>query len=1718
MMAAPATHSNAFNFLGFMQGQVDPRTGQYTLGIELPKMVANDLVGPTLPLRLDFSPLNDADSGYGLGWSINLTQYDLASKALSLMTGEHYRVTNDEVKPAHIGEQKLVTFEFYKDDADNYRVLHRSGMVEHLRVHVSNGQRVALPHRIYAVSGHWIELIYTRPDHLGYPCLSEVHDAGRRLLWVDYQSLNRYDLHLHPDDQDSVFRVELTARQVSKVVLPSADNANWRFEYINNASTQGMTCLKTVYTPTGSVETLTYDDAGHLMPTGAPRARLPKVESHSIDPGFEQPTVVTRYTFSAENFMGGNSGQLWTEGEDTLYKVPNSANYFYTSTQTQAVGGQVVRKVISSYNRYHLMTKQSTEQYGAVAQLLPPAEETPPDETPPEPVKDWHVHESETVYHENPELIFALQPRYFQMPKFGIQRWRMKSDTNKLRQEITFTDYDEHGNQTLEVQPNGIHTVSEYYPAQASDGCPADPNGFVRSLKQRTVYPAGARRSWLPPPDMENTLPKPVTVESGAPVLITRHRYRLFDALTDSSRITSISSQYLVPECTRLCHGLTEAEVTLELTELGYHHAPGQPALHGRQITEKRTLYNAEAKGLLANQETVAISWQYPGATTKKRNAPLEIKETVTCKGQQKSLVTTLSSLTGEKLTEQDIHGVVTAYEYDALQRVVKETIAAGSANASGRTYAYQLVASKGQQASMTLTDMAGVITCTYYDGLNRTLRQERKTKDSEQPQQVYQANYDELGQLVDETVYDHHRLLTGGTLAIKTQYAYGAWGELCETLNADGTRLHSAYSPFGEQGDMTASWMTGKGQSTRRQQYTLTQDNLFEKPWQVQRLDAEGTEAGRQNFFYDGVGQSTREEQRIRDPLNPVRELLSTRTYTYDAYGRMTQTERPDKTVMSRTFAAHSRNQLVEALYAHQRQGDQGILTCKRTFDGQERMLTFTVGLRQDTYEYKDQDGNDSEQMLASKRTTSANRVFSFNYDPSLSLQPKTVTVGSNPPATYDYDRNTTAINGASNDEGDRRYSYTDQGYLLEETWTDTANGSTYACDHTSSLQGRPLRREDSDQLTTEHGYDGLGRLSWTTQGNLRASFIYDDDGRLKLTSTQDLTSLHRIDCEQRYDCHGQEVERVLTCYDDQTKGMQRCIAQVWRDDGLLHSRTLRRDDEHELTETFGYDERKRLESYLCEGEPEAFPRNPKGRPIEEQAFTYDLLDNLIECKTWFADGSKDTATYTCDVFQLKTLTHTHGDYLATIDFHYDEDGNLRNDEAGNELVYDDHGRLSQVLDAAGQPLYSYRYDGHDHLVGVRHGNGAEELRRYQDERLHSTIDGDVLTQYLYDGERPLGLQANDDSGATRLLLTNMHNSVLGESTTDALTDARYGAYGDADQQDPNTALQGLLAFNGEARERALGWYLLGRGYRAYNPQLMRFHSPDSMPPEVAGINPYQYCLGDPVNWRDPSGHASYRAPSTPPATGGTKRKKASKTSLWITLGVSIGAALLSIIPFAQSAAVAVSTIGFSALSVSTKVWLAVGAAGVATQVAGLAVQGVAMSEEDPEKGSLLWAIGGGLSFLGATMTGVAAFKLNSVLAEANQVAKWDQFTDGMRKLAGLETKTNTLETKLGILDQRVGKAITQSEAALARQSVPGKAGPQGPAGRPGADGLQGPRGPGPTDSQVRRVTEAVIREMPQFTPGTTPSSPRPLPATTAATPSKQVFLTHGLSPSSFK
>lgn len=109
-----------------------------------------------------------------------------------------------------------------------------------------------------------------------------------------------------------------------------------------------------------------------------------------------------------------------------------------------------------------------------------------------------------------------------------------------------------------------------------------------------------------------------------------------------------------------------------------------------------------------------------------------------------------------------------------------------------------------------------------------------------------------------------------------------------------------------------------------------------------------------------------------------------------------------------------------------------------------------------------------------------------------------------------------------------------------------------------------------------------------------------------------------------------------------------------------------------------------------------------------------------------------------------------------------------------------------------------------------------------------------------------------------TMLLSTNQQASPLCEIDTNGRRVGTYTPYG------LETALQSCLGFTGQLRAKGLQGYLLGNGYRFYSTILLRFHSPDSLSPFLAGgINCYAYCSGDPVNLSDSTGHQGVRPAS---------------------------------------------------------------------------------------------------------------------------------------------------------------------------------------------------------------------------------------------------------------
>lgn len=168
---------------------------------------------------------------------------------------------------------------------------------------------------------------------------------------------------------------------------------------------------------------------------------------------------------------------------------------------------------------------------------------------------------------------------------------------------------------------------------------------------------------------------------------------------------------------------------------------------------------------------------------------------------------------------------------------------------------------------------------------------------------------------------------------------------------------------------------------------------------------------------------------------------------------------------------------------------------------------------------------------------------------------------------------------------------------------------------------------------------------------------------------------------------------------------------------------------------------------------------------------------------------------------------------------------------------------------------LSRYRYDPLDRLAVCAVTGLAELQRFYLKTRLSAEIQGQIHRTLMQQDDLLLAQHQQDASGSSAMLLaTDQLRSVLHSVESQAQRSSVYTPYG---HQAAESALTCLLGFNGEVRDPVTGHYPLGNGYRAFNPVLMRFNSPDSLSPFAeGGLNAYAYCLGDPVNLSDPTGH----------------------------------------------------------------------------------------------------------------------------------------------------------------------------------------------------------------------------------------------------------------------
>lgn len=1340
--SSSAVHSNAFNFGEFVSGGVDPRTGMYTCAFSLGKLHSADLNGPELALSVSFNPLNQADSGFGVGWSLTLTNYDLRSKVMTLSNGERYKAveTSSGLK---FKEMKLQTAKVSVTGAGRYEVRYKDGRRELLKVLA--GTQVAVVEKIIAANGVSITLKHELFNQ--FPRLAEVSDAKRCLLKIT-RAAGQVTLSRHPDTASSSnYKLILKNSRVTAIELPVGKGWDLEYEVI-----AGTSYVHRIVNPLRGVEIIRYKRHGHRFISGVEQT-LPFVIAHDVYPGRGQPRVCKTYTYSDHNFLGQGLLPARDSDLDPLYLAPS--NYVYTSDEHLLVSGKIHTRIKRTYNKFHLLVAEVTTC--GDAQIA-----------------------TATEYHCSVTKPFSEQVAQFRMPKVHTVTY-LDRRTQQQRVETTITEFDGEGNLLKQVEPTGVMTTTEYYPAIGGDNCPEDPLGFSRFPKKRTVTAAAS---------------------DGAST-VTYYDYALQPAL-EGAELASV-----LPVEERFFEVVEGVEVLRSKTARIYLNTPEDPLKHGAAKEQSVTLNDKKT--------VIEFSYELEGDRLRVRSSTRGFD------GALQTSEKVLSTLTGLQVSEVGVDGEHIEYEYDAIGRAVGKTVAAGTPFAAATRWAY-LAASKQQPATMVTTDPAGGEQKVAYDGLERVITVQEKDCDHPdkdgliQTRTLYSALHDSVGHKVKVTLTDWR---DGKPCPVSTCYEFDSWGQVSKTLHDDGRIEHSEADPVLRR---QTNWLQGMGK-------TITVVNDFGKPLSVESFNLKNRSLGKTVYTYDGYGRTASQT----DPVG------NTSRYEYDVFDRMTRNVLPDGSKVVTEYAEHSD----EGLAIDIKVGDK--VLGQQTYDGLGRLIQSTVGGRKSEagYEagftqpqwYKSADGKKTEftylrelgGLLTERKAEGL--VTTMTYDP-VSGKPLTCTES-----------------GRS-----RSFAYHPSGRLKSET---TSFGAvTKATSSTWSLQGRPITHVDVLGTDNRSEYDEFGRLLSASQGLLTTEFHYNArTGMLEWTKTEDTSIKRQMITRFAYDDIGRETRRTFEIQGqpDQTLESTYTLA------GKLAQKVSRRGTQLLRDEQFTYDGRGRLIQYDCAGTQK--PRDPYGKEIIQQTFTFDALDNILTVQTKFPLGvNLTTFSYdNPDPVQLSAVKHSHVDYPPAVTLEYDANGRMIKDDQARTLAYDAFGRLEQLSDAGGSAFRGYHYDGFDDLVELSQPDKATVQRYYHAGRVANEVSGENSSSVVRHGgalvgQRQLGLNAS-----AQLFGTDQQQSVLATLGKEHLTDCAYSPYG---HRPADGGLFSLAGFNGEQLDPVTGLYLLGNGYRAYSPTLMRFLSPDSMSPFGAGgLNAYSYCLGDPVNRVDPTGHVSWQS-----------------------------------------------------------------------------------------------------------------------------------------------------------------------------------------------------------------------------------------------------------------
>ena len=535
--------------------------------------------------------------------------------------------------------------------------------------------------------------------------------------------------------------------------------------------------------------------------------------------------------------------------------------------------------------------------------------------------------------------------------------------------------------------------------------------------------------------------------------------------------------------------------------------------------------------------------------------------------------------------------------------------------------------------------------------------------------------------------------------------------------------------------------------------------------------------------------------------------------------------------------------------------------------------------------------------------------RVVSFSYDSSNRVVGETLPGNREVALGQDASGNLTSLAPPGRPAHDFQYSLDD----LLSTYTPPSAASTglLATTYTYDLDGALTQVLLPDESTIVPSYDEAGRLAAVTTSRGVSELGYDFAGRVESVSSPGGTLVYAYDgpLVTSETASGVVPGTVGWTYDSDfrvasTSVNGASVSYQYDADSLLTTTgalTIARAPATGRISGTTLGGVTTGHTYNDYGELTTFTASASGSTAYSYFFTRDLAGRITG-KTESVQGISTTYVYGFDdAGRLASVTR-NGQQTAS--YLYDDNGNRLSKTAGGATEagsYDDQDRMYSYGDAtyayrpngelttktvAGQSTW-YDYDavGNLRAVNLPDSRQIEYVVDGLNRRIGKRLNGSLVEGFLYEGQlRPIawlngsgsvyarfvyGLHVNvpeymvTAEGTFRFITDHLGSPrlVVNASTGAVVQRIDYDEWGQV-LADSNPGFQ-PFGFAGGLYDRDTG--LVRFGARDYDPAVGRWTGKDPVGFE-GGLNFYEYCGGDPVNWVDPEGLWIGQYPPYPP------------------------------------------------------------------------------------------------------------------------------------------------------------------------------------------------------------------------------------------------------------